>query len=84
MNDGTDARPTRQPGEQRDDLAPCIDSRVVYPGIMESAVLYRVGPEDKPELVIPIERPVSLETFNRLVACKDRLSLIERALDLAD
>ena len=67
-----------------DDLAPCIDSRVVYPSIVESAVLYRVGPEDQPELVIPIERPVSLETFNRLVACKDRLGLIERALDLAD
>ncbi|MCH7928910.1 MAG: hypothetical protein IIA01_00195 [Proteobacteria bacterium] len=84
MNDATDSRPAHQPDEQQDDWAPCIDSRVVYPSIVESAVLYRVGPENKPELVIPVDRPVSLKTFNRLVACKDRLDLIERALDLAD
>ena len=38
MNDRTDPRLAHQPGEQQDDLAPCADSRVVYPSIVESAV----------------------------------------------
>ncbi len=56
---------------QQEHSAPCVISPVP-PGIPESAVLFRLGEQDRPEVVIPLERPLSLETLQRLASRKDR------------
>ena len=68
---------------QQDHSAPCVISPVP-PGIPESAVLFRLGEQDKPEVVIPLDRPLGLETLQRLASRRDRAALIERALESVD
>ncbi len=57
------------PGRPRGHSAPCVISPVP-PGIPESAVLFRLGEQDRPEVVIPLERPLSIETLQRLASRK--------------
>ncbi len=68
---------------QQEHSVPCVISPVP-PGIPESTVLFRLGEQDRPEVVIPLERPLGLETLQRLASRRDRAALIERALELAD
>jgi len=69
------------PGRPQEHSAPCVISPVP-PGLGESAVLFRLGEQDRPELQIPLERPLNLETLQRLASRRDRAALIERALEL--
>ena len=80
MSDVTAGVP-ESPGRSREHSAPCVISPVP-PGLGESEVLFRLGEQDRPEILIPLERPLSLETLQRLASRKDRASLIERALEL--
>ncbi len=68
---------------QQEHSVPCVISPVP-PGLGESAVLFRLGEQDRPEVLIPLERPLSLETLQRLASCEDRATLLERALELMD
>ena len=71
------------PDQPLDHSEPCVISPVP-PGVPESAVLYRLGAQDRPELVIPLEKPLSQETLRRLASRMDRAALIERALAMTD
>ena len=74
------ARVLENPGRPREHSAPCVISPVP-PGLGESAVLFRLGEQDRPELLVSLERPLTLETLQRLASRKDRAALIERALE---
>jgi hypothetical protein len=63
-----------------DHSEPCVIHRVP-PGLEIGSVLYRLGENDGPELVIHLERPLNLETLQRLASHKSPAALIEEALD---
>ena len=79
----TEGKVSRDQGEKdprQDRSASCVILPVT-PGLAESEVLYRRGARGRPELVIPLERPITLKVLQRLASRKDRAALIERALE---